>query len=63
MGYLKDEGMKKAFKKRRETVLRDFTEWVLEGKDRIPVTKISLLTKLHDVLSRVLTSDPRDQYF
>lgn len=55
--------MKKAFKKRRETVLRDFTEWVLEGKERIPVTKISLLTKLYDVLSRVLTSDPRDQYF
>ena len=45
--------MKKAFKKRRETVLRDrYTERVLEGKERIPVINIGLLTKLHPSVTR-----------
>ena len=68
---MENEGMKKFKKRERETVLRDKdTEWVVEGKERIPVTKVSLLTKNqvvfmepHDMPSRVLTFDPRDQCF
>lgn len=63
-----NKGMKK-LKEEKETVLRDsYVERVVEGEDRIPVPKGSLVTKNpaafmepQDVPSTVLTFDSRDQ--